>query len=66
MDRFLVLMLSIGIIVLAFAFEFLIIATCVKLICWGFGFVFSWKLVFGIWGIMVLVSAILKSGNANK
>ena len=60
------LLLGMGIIVAAFALEFLIIAICVKLICWGFGLVFSWKLVIGIWAVLALVSSFFKSNGGNK
>lgn len=60
------LLLSMGIIVAAFALEFLIITICVKLICWGFGLVFSWKLVIGIWAVLALVSSFFKSNGGKK
>ena len=65
MDKHLFL-LSIGIIIAAFALEFLIVAICVKLICWGFSLVFSWKLVIGIWAVLALVSSFFKSNGGKK
>lgn len=34
---------------------FAITAGIVKLICWAFGFTFSWKIAFGFWLILLLL-----------
>lgn len=32
----------------------------VWLVCWAFGFAWSWKLSIGVWGVMTLLSLFLK------
>lgn len=32
--------------------SFLMTAGCIKLICWAFGFRFTWKLAIGIWFLL--------------
>ena len=34
---------------------FLMVSGLTWVICWAFGFVFSWKLVIGIWAICILI-----------
>ena len=34
---------------------FLVVSGLTWVICWAFGFVFSWKLVIGIWAICILI-----------
>lgn len=43
------------------AFCFLITAGMLKVICWAFGFIFSWKLAIGIWFIMSLIRGCVRS-----
>lgn len=38
--------------------SFLITAGIVWVICWAFGFLFTWKLVIGIWTVLVLLKNI--------
>ena len=66
MDDFLILLITISIIIVAAGLGFLTTAIFVKLICWAFGFIFSWKLVIGIWAILTLISAVFKSNGGNK
>lgn len=49
------------VLILAFAGSFLITAGIIYLICWVFALTFSWKLAFGIWLVMLLLSATFKS-----
>ena len=38
--------------------NFLLSALVIKLICWAFGFTFTWKLAFGLWLIIGLLQSI--------
>lgn len=38
--------------------NFLLSALVIKLICWAFGFAFTWKMAFGLWLIIGLLQSI--------
>ncbi len=42
------------------ALSFLGIAACVKIICWAFGLVFTWKVALGVWAVLILLRSIFK------
>lgn len=46
--------------------SFGVTALIVKGVCWAFGFVFTWKLAFGIWLVIALVSSAVKSNVSVK
>lgn len=46
--------------------DFLISAGVMWLICLCFGLTFSWRIVLGIWLVLVLLSWFFKSVNNNK
>lgn len=51
-----------GITILAIlGISFLVTALLVKGICWAFGFTFTWKIAFGIWLVISLISTAVKS-----
>ncbi len=52
-------LLIIGIILLALVASFLLVAGLMWIICWAFSLIFSWKLVIGVWAILVLLSEFL-------
>ena len=52
--------------VAVYAISFAITAGLVKLVCWAFGFTFSWKLAIGVFAIMAIVSAAVKSNTTVK
>ena len=33
-------------------------------VCWAFGFAWSWKLALGLWVVMLLISSAVKSHNS--
>ncbi len=37
-----------------------LVGVFVKIACWAFGFVFSWKLAVGVWSVLMLASWALK------
>lgn len=47
------------------AVSFIISAGFVWLVCWAFGFAFSWKVAVGVWAVMCLVSAAVKSSSGS-
>jgi len=49
-----------------YAIGFGITGLYVKGICWAFGLTFSWRLVFGIWLIMILVKGLFDGSKNNK
>jgi hypothetical protein len=49
-----------------FGINFLISAGVMWLICLCFGLTFSWRIVLGIWLVLVLLSWFFKSVNNNK
>ena len=46
--------------ILIISFSIAIIAGFVWLICWAFGFAWSWKLSIGVWAIIELLSMVFK------
>jgi len=49
-----------------YAISFGITALIFKGICWAFGLIFSWKVAFGIWLIMMLVKGLFDGSKNNK
>ena len=49
------------IICLAMILSFGVTALIIKGICWAFGFIFTWKLAFGIWLVCLLISQCVKN-----
>ncbi len=58
-----VILLAILLILVILAIEFVVDAGIMYLICLCFGLTFSWKIVFGIWLVMVLLSGIFKGSS---
>ena len=54
------------IIALGAIIGFLCVAGLVWLVCWAFGLSWSWKLAIGIWAVMMLVAAAVKSVNTGS
>ena len=50
-----VVLLGILTIILSVALSYFMIAGAFALICWAFGLAFSWKVVWGIYGIILLL-----------
>lgn len=50
--------LGIAIIILYAAASFFVAAALVWLICWSFSLTFSWKIAFGVYVIVLLISGI--------
>lgn len=46
--------------------SFSITGLIVKGICWAFGFVFSWKIAFGVWLVLILLGGITGSVKVNR
>ncbi len=51
-------------ILITFGLSFLISAGLIWVVCWVFGFAWSWKLAVGLWVVMLLVSSAVKSHNS--
>lgn len=49
----------IGLLVLSF----LGTALLVKIVCWGFGKAFSWKVAVGIWAILCIARSVFSAGS---
>ena len=50
--------LAVLLIIIACLVSFFITAGLVAIICWAFGFMFTWKLALGVFAIYVLVKGI--------
>ena len=46
------------------AIGLLVVGDLMWLICWAFSLVWSWKLVIGVWAVVMLVSCAVKSSNS--
>lgn len=46
--------------------SWLITCLVIKLICWCFGFSFSWKVATGIWLCLILAESVLKGGKGKN
>ena len=56
-----------AIIVLALILaDFLLTALIIKGICFAFGLVFTWKMVFGVWLILLLVQSVFRQGGGRR
>lgn len=55
------LLISLLIVFCGLGAEFLFSALLVKIICWAFGFIFSWKMAIGVFAVLLLLSLFLKS-----
>lgn len=53
-------------LLLGIALTFLMICGLTWVICWAFGFVFSWKIVIGIWAICILIGQFTGHGSGNN
>lgn len=51
-------------ILITFGLSFLISAGLIWVVCWAFGFAWSWKLALGLWVIILLVSNAVKAHNS--
>ena len=51
-----------GFILAIASLEFLFTAGIIYLITWCFGLAFSWKIAFGIWLVMLLLTSIFRGG----
>ncbi len=51
-------------ILITFGLSFLISAGLIWVVCWAFGFAWSWKLAVGLWVVMLLVSSAVKAHNS--
>lgn len=51
-------------ILITFGLSFLISAGLRCVVCWAFGFAWSWKLALGLWVVMLLVSSAVKAHNS--
>lgn len=59
-----VALLYIAGIMITFGLSFLISAGLICVVCWAFGFAWSWKLALGLWVVMLLISSAVKSHNS--
>lgn len=48
-------LLAVLLFLITCAISFLITAGIIWVICWAFGFLFTWKLVIGIWAVLLLL-----------
>lgn len=53
-------------IVVVIGIDFLIAAGIVKLVCWCFGLVFSWKVTLGIWVLLCVFSTFIRATRGSK
>ena len=51
-------------LIVALLLTFLMVSGLTWVICWAFGFVFSWKIVVGIWAICILIGQFTRGGNS--
>lgn len=51
-------LLAVLLLLITCAVSFLITAGIVWVICWAFGFLFTWKLVIGIWAVLFLLRTV--------
>lgn len=51
-------LLAVLLLLITGAVSFLITAGIVWVICWAFGFLFTWKLVIGIWAVLFLLRTV--------
>lgn len=61
-----VFLVTLVLLLTVFGINFLISAGVMWLICLCFGLTFSWRIVLGIWLVLVLLSWFFKSVNNNK
>lgn len=61
-DTFITLIILTIFLVASFAFTYLLIAG----ICLAFGWVFNWKIVFGVWFILWILQLIFGKGGDSK
>lgn len=50
-------------IIFAIVISILMVAGLTYLVCWGFGFTFTWPLAIGVWALIGLLSTIFKKGS---
>lgn len=60
MTTFRIIILYIAMIIFTCAISFGITSAFIYGICWAFNFMFSWKIAFGIWLLMILLSSVFK------
>lgn len=51
-------------ILITFGLSFLLSAGLIGVVCWAFGFAWSWKLAVGLWVVMLLFSSAVKAHNS--
>ena len=51
-------LIALLIFVTAIVVDFLVTSGLVWLVCFAFGLIFSWRIVIGIWAVVVLLQAI--------
>lgn len=57
--------LGLGILTVLFicALSFLLTSGLVWVVCWAFGFVFTWKIAIGIWVVLLILQSVFKSNS---
>ena len=60
------IVVTLVIVAICCGISFGITGLIIKGICWAFGLTFSWRLVFGIWLIMILVKGLFDGSKNNK
>lgn len=50
-------------IILIWAASFFLTVALFKIICWCFGFIFSWRLAVGFWIILAVLEVVFKKGD---
>lgn len=50
----------IAVCILFLVIDFIVLAGLVYGICWAFNLTFTWKIVFGVWLIIILINIIIK------
>lgn len=48
--------------IIALVFSYGFTALLIKGICFSFGWNFSWKIAFGVWLILMMISGVIKNG----
>ena len=51
-------LIALLIFIVAMVVDFLVTSGLVWLVCFAFGLIFSWKVVIGIWAVVILLQAI--------
>ena len=66
MDSLLGCLFIIFVIIVVLALNFGLVAGLVWIICWAFGFAFSWKVVIGVYAVLCLFEMVFAKINSGK